>query len=378
MSLHFSSTRHNAIVRSGPSATALAFPDLLVQGAAQSVSGRFVYTASTPSSVVVGCSVGVATSRRLVLARLQHSREVRSMSKARKLIGSELKSKAGWVHQRLTDAAALGSPMSEETITESVLLDLQLALGVHLEVGTFTRWQESRVTGADWQWWFCDGLGDRMFGMRVQAKKLKLTKAGVPYYDFAYKPRFSKVRQVDRLIARATQDRLPAVYALYNGPELDLNSFTWTCCTEPQSAQTFGVSMISADSARRLADQKDTTLAASGGLAKPWSCSALCPTWLRQEASVLWPPPGDGSLSLYAADLVTDLLARDHDRLGVSERQRLLDAAVGFRTFSEAPAYVRELAEMAAGQDTLDRPPPQLEDGPRGVGHVALFMELPG
>ena len=57
--------------------------------------------------------------------------------------------------------------------------------------------------------------------MRVQAKRLKM-KAGTPYYDFAYKPRLSKLRQIDRLVEAAAKDALPAVYALYNGPELDL------------------------------------------------------------------------------------------------------------------------------------------------------------
>lgn len=167
--------------------------------------------------------------------------------------GPALRDKAAWVHDRLKLADSLSVPMGEETITETLLLDLRLALGGYLEVEPFTKYQESRRTGADWEWWFCDGVGQRMYGMRVQAKKLKV-KSGTPYYDFAYKPKLSTKRQVDRLISAADSDGLPAVYAMYNGPDLDLSSFTWACCTEPPSEATFGVSMLSAEAARHLAD----------------------------------------------------------------------------------------------------------------------------
>lgn len=112
---------------------------------------------------------------------------------AREVIGQALRDKAAWVHDRLNLAAALSLPASEETITETLLLDLRLALGCRLEIEPFTKCQESRRTGADWEWWFCDGVGQRMYGMRVQAK-LKV-KAGVPYCDLGYKPRLSKNRQ---------------------------------------------------------------------------------------------------------------------------------------------------------------------------------------
>lgn len=297
-------------------------------------------------------------------------------AKALKLIGTELKKRASWTHERLSLAQKLGTPLGEETLTETLLLDLRQELGSYLEVNTFTKWEESRRSGADWEWWFCDGAGERMFGMRVQAKKLKLTRAGVPYYDFAYKPRLSKKRQVDRLIEAARKERMPAVYALYNGPDLDLNAFSWTCCNEDPSDAIFGVSMISADSAQRLADSKDTTLKAAGGLSKPWSCCALCPGWLREESWHLW-PDGDGSLSFYAADLVTDLMALDSEALGRSERERALEGASGYRTWEEAPAYVRRLVENASPtRDSRDSVTDLVNelDAPSNLGGVAAFI----
>lgn len=295
--------------------------------------------------------------------------------KSREAIGQALKGRAGWVHDRLTAAASLGTPYGEETITETLLLDMRLELGRRLAVTPYTKYQESRVTGADWEWWFCDGIGRRMFGMRVQAKKLKLVN-GVPAYDFAYRPKKRKERQVDRLLADASAAGLPAIYALYNGPELNLSLFTWACCTEEPSASVFGVSMISAAGARQLADSGRTTLADAGGLSLPWSCCALCPMRLRRTAWDLWPGGAGDAVTLFAADLVTDLLARDGTR---PVRVRELEAAAGFRTWDEAPIYVRQMIE----DSRLDIPDGALRDEllievPAGVGGVTVFVgQLP-
>ncbi|WP_432937480.1 DUF6615 family protein [Kribbella sp. CA-253562] len=291
--------------------------------------------------------------------------------KSREIIGQALKAKADWVNRRLTAAAHLGTPYGEETITETMLLDLRLELSGRLAVTPYTKYQESRVTGADWEWWFCDGIGRRMYGMRVQAKKLKLVN-GSPAYDFAYRPNKRKERQVDRLLANARDAGLPAVYALYNGPELDLSLFAWSCCTEQPSASVFGVSMISAAAARRLADIGQTTLADAGALSLPWSCCALCPTPLRHKAWDLWPEGAGDEVTLFVADLVTDLLAKDGTR---SVRLRELEAATGFRTWDEAPIYVRQMVEDAR-QETAEgvlrnELPIEL---PAGLGGVTAFI----
>lgn len=279
---------------------------------------------------------------------------ITSNAAGRDAIGKALKARAKWVNARLAQARQLGTPFGEETITETLMLDLQAKLGPHLEVQTFTKYEESRNTGADWEWWFCDGQGQRMYGMRVQAKKLKTTKAGVPFYDFSYKPKKSKKRQVDRLLASALRDGLPAVYALYNGPDLDLSLFNWRCCTEKASVGVFGVSMLSARAAQALADIGDTTLATVGGLSLPWSCYALCENWLQPEALALWPGNNDESLSAFAADLVTALMVQDAEYTGLSARRRELAAASGFRTWNEAPFYVTQMIRRATrGLDPL-------------------------
>lgn len=289
-----------------------------------------------------------------------------------------LLNRAAWVLQRLEQARRLGAPLDEETLTQTLLLDLREILGVHVQVTEFSRAEESRTTGADWEWWFCDGVGQRLFGMRVQAKKLKLLRAGVPGYDFAYTPAGEKkksnpTRQVDRLVAAAARDGLPAVYALYNGPDLDLDLFPWGCCG-PSEREFFGVSLLAADAAQQAADAGDTSLSAVGGLSRPWSCCALCPTALRVESSLpFWPEGPDSSLSLYAADLVADVYALGSESTDAqsSSRLALMRAAEGFRDWLDSPVYVRQLmqTEDPRGRE-LD-----LQGVPSDVGGVVLFRE---
>jgi hypothetical protein len=276
----------------------------------------------------------------------------------------------------------MNSPMGEETVTETLLLDLALELGPHLAVEPFTKYAESHETGADWEWWFCDGQGQPAFGMRVQAKKLKSTKAGVPYYDLAYTPKNGK-RQVDRLCEAAKAKKLPAIYALYNGPELDLSLFPWQCCREPVSPSVFGVSMLSGDAARVLADNATTTLGDTGPLSLPWSCSALCPQMLGLN-HVDWPPDDPiptevGELAYWVGDLVIGLLVQDAQLTDARTQDRADAGRQGFRTWDDAPEYVRRVVDAVAQSRGDQRP--HLDDMelelPRDLAGVSVWMARP-
>lgn len=296
----------------------------------------------------------------------------------RVVIGAALIDRAFWVMERLEQARGLGARLDEETITQTVLLDLRAMLGVHVQVTEFTRTEESRATGADWEWWFCDGVGQRLFGMRVQAKKLKRLRYGVHGYDFGYTPASERkkadpTRQVDRLVAAAARDRLPAVYALYNGPELDLSAFEWGCCF-PRDGSLFGVALIAGDAAQRAADLGDTSLSAVGAMSRPWSCCALCPTSLRVDSSLpFWPVEPDFSLSLYAADLVAELHVQGNEASDAEAPNRLalMRAGQGFRDWADSPAYVRQLMEV---DDPRERQI-ELPAVPADLGGVVIFRE---
>ncbi len=304
-----------------------------------------------------------------VIPYLWHMAAKATTSDPREEIGEELKVRAAWVYDRLTLARQLGSPLDEETITQTLLIDMAAQLGPLIRIESFTKSQEAKQTGADWEWWFCDGEDEPTFGLRVQAKKLQ-SRASGPFYDFDYVTPSTGKRQIDRLIESADRDRLPAVYALYNGPDLDLSRFQWNCCSEPPDEGVFGVSLVAADSARNLADIGDTSLELVGDLSRPWSCSALCPNELQVHRAVRFWPAG-GNLSLWAADLTTELYVQSAELVGRSPRQRALDAAMGYRTWSESPSYVRRLVERT--QDEIREPAESLSL-PEDVSGVTAFI----
>lgn len=72
----------------------------------------------------------------------------------------------------------------------------------------FTRWDEARKTGADWEWWFVSR--HLSLGMRIQAKRLT---ASDNYPALAYANRHGM--QIERLREDATRRGLLAFYAFY-------------------------------------------------------------------------------------------------------------------------------------------------------------------
>jgi hypothetical protein len=302
----------------------------------------------------------------------------RASTGGRIAVGELLVDRARWVQERLTQAERLALNLGEETITESLLLDMSTALPGNIIARPYTRIDESRVTGADWEWWLGDGPGRPWFGMRVQAKKLKQLRAGVFGYDFGYTPTaVPRIRQVDRLIEAASRVGLPAVFALYNGPQLDLDEFAWGCCHFEPERQLLGVGLLSAEAARARADQGNMDQGSVCGDSRPWSCAALCPYWLRLKDA--WPgpansPPVGAELSLWAADLIASLLAAGAVAARGSQRIADIVAATALRGWTETPDYVQRLATdiSATNDDRLDIPLPE------DLGGVLLLTSTRG
>lgn len=110
-----------------------------------------------------------------------------------------------------------GLNYNEETVTEGLLLDLQVNFPGNVLIVPFTKRREARV-GADWAWVFVGPDGRSCQGMLVQAKRLDDDERD---YGSLYKRNRPKgtqraVFQVDRLIANAKLHRLVPIYAFYN------------------------------------------------------------------------------------------------------------------------------------------------------------------
>lgn len=100
--------------------------------------------------------------------------------------------------------------VGEETITDWLLFNLSEKIPF-LKYKQFSRIEEGRKTGADWEWWFVFSK-DKSFAARVQAKKLKKGKDN--YSGIAYTNTHGL--QIERLIADAQKDGFASFYALYS------------------------------------------------------------------------------------------------------------------------------------------------------------------
>jgi hypothetical protein len=179
--------------------------------------------------------------------------------------------RAAWTHARLTAGRQHVVELHEETITQDLLLDISTDFPA-ITVTTFTKQREGR-NGADWQWeWWFEGR--QWSGLWVQAKRLKRLASDQLGYDLNYK-RGNK-RQIDLLIEDASRAGMQAAYVLYNGPDLNIDTFKWGCRRLPARAAFFGVSFVLATVARDLADAGTVDLGTVGGHSRPWSCLASC------------------------------------------------------------------------------------------------------
>lgn len=120
---------------------------------------------------------------------------------------------AHWIWDRRGAAKANAFPFGEETITQTVLLDLAAELRGSVHIVPFSKPVEGR-TGADWEWCLYDRAANRYLRFLVQAKVLD-------DHDRLYDEidRFigtSPIRQIDRLRATSAFRRVPALYVFYN------------------------------------------------------------------------------------------------------------------------------------------------------------------
>ena len=152
----------------------------------------------------------------------------------------------------------------EETLTEFFLSRMSGSVRVRLH----SKQEESKISGADWEWWWTDNKSAT--GMRVQAKRRK--SAG-PSYDFAYVTQSTGVKQIDRLTDQACRDGLTPVYVLYDvGPRRSLIATACSCPVDESRAARSSVTVVGAEAARQFTKHPDGVM----GHALPVECVA-CP-----------------------------------------------------------------------------------------------------
>lgn len=85
-------------------------------------------------------------------------------------------------------------------MTDRFLFDISEKLPI-VKYKQFTRMEEERKTGADWEWWFLFP-NDKAFCARVQAKKLKTDKDNYAGIDYTT----NGMLQIERLIEDSNKE----------------------------------------------------------------------------------------------------------------------------------------------------------------------------
>jgi hypothetical protein len=267
-----------------------------------------------PPAVPLGDDTAAKYKRTTVADRMRHTEKLRQACTECVRVASRV---AHWIGRQPT--------VGEESITDWLLFELSERLS-WVRYKKFTRYAESRESGADWEWWFVSRR--RTLGLRVQAKKV--TAGSDHYQGLAHTSRTGL--QIELLIDAARRDNLLASYALYHCPA---SSPTVRCGGQKGAGKDEGVFFADAGSlytrflkAGRAKVEADALIAQSN----PLSCLFCCPMTTEHGND-----PVDGvyhQIFAYFAEGIRETANSNVDRPGIVERP---------------PQYVQTLLEQERG-----------------------------
>lgn len=250
-------------------------------------------------------------------------------------------------------AKTAGLPFNEETITETILLELTTAYPGDVQVVAFNKKQEAK-TGADWLWSFVCADGSQSLTMLVQAKRLEDAERIYSGINRNIGTRTPPVRQIDQLLATATAQGVPALYAFYNHVS-KTSRVPETCQSlpagHPNHIDGFGISLAEAQAVHR--DLPDETFDTHRDHSIPLQC-LLCSAGNGTR-------PGGGTPELAASGIarLRGAIARDASDLEALGLRQGLHPLVEF-----ALSIARRRA------DGIDDP--EVDDVPGIAGVVVL------
>lgn len=159
--------------------------------------------------------------------------------------------------------------VKEESITDWLLYQMGERI-TNITSVTFSRHEEAKVTGADWEWWII--YPHRSYKFRVQAKKITATKS--VYQALNYK----EGKQIEKLIKDAKETNSIPLYALYT------NSISKSRC--PKRFKNEGVYLVGAFEIKEsIIDPKKTKVTSNELLEEsiPLSCILCCELILHED-----------------------------------------------------------------------------------------------
>lgn len=114
------------------------------------------------------------------------------------------------------DSHEKGYSLGEESITDYFILNLARMHPQGIRSWKFNHWEESHLTGADWEWWI--GSNSGWYGLLVQAKRIYLYQNNSieKYESLPHSIGNTGKLQVDLLIEDAKRRGLYPLYCFYN------------------------------------------------------------------------------------------------------------------------------------------------------------------
>lgn len=160
-------------------------------------------------------------------------------------------------------------PFGEESVTETVLLDLKLNYPGKIWIVPFNKREEGR-NGADWEWCFASEDERSFLPMLVQAKVLDDNENS--YNHISRTIGNSGVKQIDRLLETSRKRRVPATYAFYNhlSDESRLPRPCGSLIHSDSQSEPWGISIADAESILNILP--DQTFDRISKMSKPLHC----------------------------------------------------------------------------------------------------------
>jgi len=183
-------------------------------------------------------------------------------------------SKDTWKKLRLSSQVNIR--LSEETITDTLLLYLASRHPNKIKTQKYTKFQESK-TGADWEWWITSSssIQNQWLGLRIQAKIIDVETLEYPHLDY----RTSQGQlQVDVLISSAinsSPSRVP-LYVFYNYWDIRQFRPPWLCGSYPFTISMLGCGVSTAWYVRSCLRNGNKSVQTIASQMYPWSCLVCC------------------------------------------------------------------------------------------------------
>ncbi|MEH2404372.1 MAG: DUF6615 family protein [Nostoc sp.] len=156
--------------------------------------------------------------------------------------------------------------VNEESLTDWLLFHISTKVP-NIHYHTFTRIEEARQTGADWEWWIL--FPQNYVRFRVQAKKLSTDDN---YKKIAYANKYGL--QIHKFLEDSKQANAISLYALYSP------AINYEMCNKKLSNQNDGVFLAGGQQIHNafiLGYSLKITAIDILKLSRPFSCFACCP-----------------------------------------------------------------------------------------------------